>query len=76
MLDPISNWANKERHGREAILSELGEEARSMAALCAPGRSVLSALRVPLEIAFATVIGVLCGLVAVLATVMLKIVLG
>lgn len=47
-----------------------------MAALCVPGRSVLRTLRVPLEIAFAAVIGVLCGLVAVLATVMLRVVLG
>ncbi len=76
MTDPVGRWAEVEREEREAILRQFEEEACRVATLPSRNRSVVMGLRVPLEIAFAAVLGALCGLVSVLAAVLLKIFLG
>lgn len=76
MPDPASSWAEIERQEREAILRELEEESRRTVALPVPDRTVLDTLRNPIALGFAAVTGVLCGLVAVLANVVIKIFFG
>lgn len=71
MTDPGGHWPDIEQEEREAIVRQLEEEARSIVALPARDRSVLAMFRGPLELAFATVIGVLCGLISVLAAVVI-----
>lgn len=76
MTDPVNRWTDTERQEREAILCQLEEEARSAEALPEPGKSIFETLRLPLELTFATVLGVLCGLFSVLAVVVLKVIFG
>jgi hypothetical protein len=70
--DPANFWADIERQEREAILRELEQEARRTAALPVPHRTVLDTVREPMALAFAAVMGILCGLVAVLAIIVIK----
>jgi len=76
MVDPVGDWADIERKERTTILREFDEEARGMALLPAADRSVLETLRMPLELAFALVFGVICGLISVLGVIVLRIFLG
>lgn len=76
MTDQVDRWAEVEREERETILRQFEEEACKVATLPTRDRSVLAGFRIPLELAFATVLGALCALVSVLAAVLLKIFLG
>lgn len=68
--------ANIEREEREAILRDLEEETRHVAALPAPRRSVVELCQGVFILAFAAVVGVLCGVAAVLVNVIMRILLG
>lgn len=76
MAGQAKSRADIERDEREAILRDLEEETRHVAMLPAPHRSVVEVCQGVLTLTFAAVVGVLCGVAAVLVNVIMKILLG
>lgn len=76
MTNPVEDWKDIRRQVGEGILREPEDEGGQDHPSSVPPRSVLEKLRSPMELAFAMIIGVLCGLGAVLGVLLLRILFG